>query len=243
MGNIVEMYVNVSFSPTKVKVNSSLKQDNIQEYAKETLSLGLLLMEFKDAVKEGDGMRVLRCWKYFLLIFRATGHTNYCIEAMNLLTQYYYTLTPQLAQQMLWGRFINNHGKIGQNISCDLHMEHLNRLCKTAVNHLGANKTPQAISRIGKALGPVSNALSIFDGAVDKKLSGSHTRCSQHDDLCKVVQELVTCNVFSYIPGRKHSCFPRMMCNGMLNGINRAKLGHWMKEKLKHFLDESIVCK
>ena len=46
--------------------------DSVQEYAKETLSLGLLLLEFKDGIREGDGNRVLRCWKYFLLFFRAT---------------------------------------------------------------------------------------------------------------------------------------------------------------------------
>ena len=35
--------------------------DHIMEYARETLSLGLLFLEFKDAVREGNGMRVLRC--------------------------------------------------------------------------------------------------------------------------------------------------------------------------------------
>ncbi|KAL5505997.1 hypothetical protein EMCRGX_G007554 [Ephydatia muelleri] len=33
--------------------------DSVQEYAKETLSLGLLLLEFKDGIREGDGNRVL----------------------------------------------------------------------------------------------------------------------------------------------------------------------------------------
>ena len=46
--------------------------DSVQEYAKETRSMGLLLLEFKDGIREGDGNRVLRCWKYFLLFFRAT---------------------------------------------------------------------------------------------------------------------------------------------------------------------------
>ena len=53
------------------------------------------MFEFKDAIKEGDG---LRCWKYFFP--RSTGHKNYCIEALNLLAQYYYTLPPQLVEQM-----------------------------------------------------------------------------------------------------------------------------------------------
>ena len=90
----------------------------------------MLFLEFKDAIREGDGTRVLCCWKYFMLVFRASGHTNYCLEAFNLFVQYYYTLTPRLAEQMLWGRFINNEGKMGHNISCDLHMEHLNRTIK-----------------------------------------------------------------------------------------------------------------
>ena len=48
---------------------------------------------------------------------------------------------------------MNSQGGPGQNISADLHMEHLNRLLKDAMTHLGANKTPQAIVRASKALG------------------------------------------------------------------------------------------
>ena len=62
------------------------------EYAKETLSLGVIYLEFKDAIKEVEGTRVLHCWKYFLLYLCATGHTNYCIEAFNFLALYYYIL-------------------------------------------------------------------------------------------------------------------------------------------------------
>eukprot|EP00731_Ephydatia_muelleri_P025442 Em0017g525a len=51
--------------------------DCVMEYAKETLSLGLLLLEFNDAIREGDGCRVLRCWKFLFLFFRAAGHKNY----------------------------------------------------------------------------------------------------------------------------------------------------------------------
>ena len=35
------------------------KTDRVVEYAKETMSLGLLLLEFKDGIHEGDGTRVL----------------------------------------------------------------------------------------------------------------------------------------------------------------------------------------
>ena len=39
--------------------------DAVFTYASELLTLGLFYMEFKQAIKEGDGGRVLRCWKRF----------------------------------------------------------------------------------------------------------------------------------------------------------------------------------
>ena len=45
----------------EISSTRSSSVDHVKEYAKETLSLGLLLLEFKDAIREGDGYRVLRC--------------------------------------------------------------------------------------------------------------------------------------------------------------------------------------
>ena len=44
------------------------------------------------------------------------------------------------------------HGRPGKNISCDLHMEHLNWECKTSIAGLGVNVTDYAIQRVGKSL-------------------------------------------------------------------------------------------
>ena len=196
-------------------------------------------MEFKDDIREGDGNRVLRCWKYFLLLFHATGHKNYCFEAFNLMCQYHYILTPQLAEQMLWGRFINTNGRIGENILCDLHMEHLNRVCKDAVSHLGANKTPKSIVRIVKALGPLTEILKQFDFLVGNHVSGSHTCRSDSKDVHIIVEELTKCHVFGQIPGRKHNSFKDICCNKLLSCIDKQKLDIWMKEKLSLLLSES----
>jgi L1 cell adhesion molecule like protein len=50
-------------------------------------------MESIDDIREGDGERILRCWRYFLLLFKATGRKNYSIEAFTLLTQYHFLYT------------------------------------------------------------------------------------------------------------------------------------------------------
>ena len=85
-------------------------------------------------------------------LLRASGHTNYTIEAFTLLSQYYYLFPPQLAQQLIWSCFVNTTGQKRHSIAADLHVEHLNRMCKDAVRQLGANKTPKAIVRVGKAI-------------------------------------------------------------------------------------------
>ena len=56
---VVSRFINLAFHLTE----STSQADHVFEYAKETLSLGMLMLEFKDAIKEGDGKRVLRCWK------------------------------------------------------------------------------------------------------------------------------------------------------------------------------------
>ena len=57
------------------------------DYVCEVLTLGLFIMDFKDAVREGDGDHILLLWKYMMLFFRATGRTNYATEAFTLLAQ------------------------------------------------------------------------------------------------------------------------------------------------------------
>ena len=72
--SICSEFVNVSF-PCK---NQDIS-DHVQQYTMEVLSLGLLYLEFKDAIREGDGLHVLHCYKYLLPLFHGSGHNNLCI--------------------------------------------------------------------------------------------------------------------------------------------------------------------
>ena len=46
--------------------------DCVFSYACDLLNNGLQLMEVNDANREGDGNRIVRCWQYMFLIFKAT---------------------------------------------------------------------------------------------------------------------------------------------------------------------------
>ena len=155
--------------------------DNVNEYFCETLSLGLL---FKDAIWEGDGDRVFLLWKYLFLWLKASRRRNYSIEAFTLLSQYHLILPERLAEQLKWSRFINTHGHAGHNISCDLHMEHLNKIIKVAVQGLGANKTEKAIQRVGRGIGTMADTMDTFVAVNNvPSMSRAHSNKSSEKNL------------------------------------------------------------
>ena len=94
--------------------------DRMFGYATKLLSLGLFYVEYCDAIKEGDGDRVLCCWRYLLPLFRVSGRKNYAIEAFKMLFSYHYVLSPRQAKQLLWSRFVNMTGLPGRSVACDM---------------------------------------------------------------------------------------------------------------------------
>ena len=214
---------------TCTKRKHDKQEDKVLAYAKELLSFGLLYNELVDAVREGDGVRVLRWWRFMLLIFKATGRKNYCTEAFILLAQYQYLLSEREQQQLLYSRFINTHGEPGKNISCDLFMEHLNRLLKGAIQALGANKTPKAITRLGKCIAPLGEILDNFD-TLHKVPSQTtdHKIPTADKDMTRIVNELHGAEVFRNLRGREHSSFSTFQNNPVLS-LKKDVVSTWMK--------------
>ena len=93
----------------------------------------MFYLYFRDAIKERDGKRVLRCWRYMF----STGRKNYAKEAF---LSHQVLLPGREVNQMLWSRFVNVQGVPGGNKPADLHNKHLNRVCKEAIKALGSNK-------------------------------------------------------------------------------------------------------
>ena len=79
----------------------SVSTDLVHMYSKQLLGLGCFFLEYSDAMQEGDGDRVIRCWRYLLPIFKSSGQKNYSIEALQVVYQYQYALTPRQSQQLI----------------------------------------------------------------------------------------------------------------------------------------------
>ena len=117
--NMLIGLINLPIRPGKETGDHGSCADGVFAYASEVLTLSLLNAEFEDAIKEGDGERVVRCWRFFLLIFKSSTRTKYSLEAVKLLVNTH-VLPPRLREQMIWSRFVNTKGKAGGNKPCDL---------------------------------------------------------------------------------------------------------------------------
>lgn len=199
--------------------------DSVFNYASAVLNDGLLLLEFIDAIREGDGSRILRCWKAMLIYFQFGRHSNYAKEAIMLQAQVNASASPHVAAQITWSRVVNSRGGLGNNIPVDLYNEHLNRALKTAVAGVGANVAPKTIIQCGKSLKGLLEIVANYDQENSiHEASSKHTRSSLLKDEDAVLDELVrkSC-VFDYTPGRDHNTFRSIVPNPAVT-IDKTKL-------------------
>ena len=177
-------------------------KDDIFDYHCGFMNMALLLRNFMDAIKEGDGERTIRCIKMFLLHFKqdGSGSTKYALEALFHMFQIIALLSPREAERIKWNRTVNNHGRSGCNVAMDLALEHGNHLIKDMIRGLGANIIFFIIKSFQEHL---DLELKV------KKISGEHSKKSVKQDLKKVVQTLHEQNVFDKQPTREPmSAFP-----------------------------------
>jgi len=140
----------------------SLNNLSVLSYANEVFSLGLSLMEYIDSIKEGDRDRILRCWRYMLLLLSVFNKTKLSFEAYNLLAYYQYLFSPRMRKQLLLSHTctVNVHGEPGKKIPMEIHMELLNQ---DLASHLGPNMLGASLQRERKALKTFTEIQHHFD--------------------------------------------------------------------------------
>ena len=203
--------------------------DRINMYATEVLTLGLLWHSFHDAIKEGDGDRIIRNWKFNLLAFKSARRKNYSIEALNLLLQVNYILSPREAAQVTWCRSVNTSGRQGHNIPMDLHLEHLNRRLKSTLQNMRSNTTKASIRMAAENVDVVNNVCHNFEKQTNKckGISDKHASPSFQKDLKMILSVLQEQQVFNLKKGRQHISFK--FTSGLLQQPNYPELVKWIQ--------------
>ena len=78
--------------PSKAKNPEGSKFD----YGCLHLSLGLLIRDAEDALKEGDGDRLIRVWKFLTILFRLNGGNKYTSAGLRVQASILGLLTPEM---------------------------------------------------------------------------------------------------------------------------------------------------
>ena len=159
-------------------------------------------------MREGDGDRIIRTWKFNLFVFKAARQKNYSIEALNLILQVEHTLSPREATQVKWCRTVNTSNHPGTNVPMDLHLEHLNRRLKTALRNMGSNVTDSSVTLAAKSINVVNHVCSVFESSDGHKPdSGLHSSPSFERDYKLVLSALCEKEVFVYKSKRQYKTF------------------------------------
>ena len=213
----------------------SLKDDKVRNYTHQLLLMLLLRLDHNDAIKYGDGDRVIRLYKYFCLYFKVSNCPKYAFAMLQLQAQVNALLSPRLAHSLTWNRFVNHQGKPDTNHPMDLEIEHDNKLFKNDCLSYRGEITEKTLQRVGRSTMPSDEILKNFDKTSEvKRLSGQHTMMSTEEDVLTLVDHLIPAQVYSNIPGRAHSAFEEMP-NSLLDTIDCDKLKTWISQSLKKF--------
>lgn len=215
------------------------KGDGKYNYARTLCHYGSLVMEFRDAWAEGDGERVLRCWKLFMPHFKAAGRTKYSLEALRLQMQANIILSPNLAHQVVWNRFVNVRGGAGKNIPCDLFNEHVNKKLKYIIQNMGSNLTEASLQRAARSVTTLQEICAVFDAQSGVPYTTSaHSTKPDMEDVKKVVSIVLKEKLLEEMSAREHKAFPGMPLNP-LHKWNLAKTKSWVKGKKTEYFKYS----
>lgn len=184
--------------------------DDAFNYNCSLLTESFLFFNFLDAVKEGDGARILRQYKYFMLYCKADGahSTKYALECLYQFFLVYALLSPRDSERFTWNRSVNNTGRKGANIPLDEDTEHSNNFTKQGIKNLGPNLTERAVQRLSHAEKSSRSILGKLDETIKRSTkSGQHSQGSAARDLDELVKRAVQFDIFSEIEGRTYKHF------------------------------------
>ena len=211
--------------------------DHKYNYARILCHFGTLIMEYLYSWGHGDGKRSFRCWQLFLPHFHASGCTKYSLQALCLQFQVKCVLSPQLAHEIMWHRYVNTRGGLGRNIPCDLYNEHVNKLIKQIIVNMGPNLTKEALQRSARSVSTLQRLCAQFDQTTDLPIEGGkHSTYRDAKDVSTVVSTVLSNNLLSVSDKkRQHTTFPKMNLNP-LKSWSKSKCEQWIDKKKQDYL-------
>lgn len=135
---------------------------------------------------------------------------SFCFISMEMVglsihwKHYACSYSSSLSLSVYQNRFINTHGRLGQNIPCDLHNEYVNKLYKEIITNMGTKLTDESMQRAARAVTTLHQIRSNFDNESGVSV-GTSAHITRPDDTDVLrVTSVVSGKVE---PGHCHSIF------------------------------------
>ena len=112
--------------------------DDVYNYNCALLTDCFLFFNFLCVIKEGDGARIMRQYKYIMLYCKADGsQRKVCTRMFVSVFLVRGLLWQRDSERFVWNHSVNNSGKKGANIPVDEDTEHDNNAIKQGIRKLG----------------------------------------------------------------------------------------------------------
>ena len=219
------------------EVQNDDNTDFIRNYSLRLLQYFFMMADIKDAVKEGNGLRLHQIHKQLLHHFKSdSGYNAFAIEMFINIVQNEVLLSSQEAHQCMWSATANWAGGKGKNIEIDLLQENRNKDLKSLIKGMGTNKTNKAIDRASRAVGGIQHIIENLNAQGSKQPTcGSHSHKASVPDELKILKDLRELRPFLTQPGRAHSSFSSISVHP-LAALNTKEFETWLLRHKKYLI-------
>jgi len=212
------------------------QEDGVLRYAELVLMYGYMRAVCVTTTKSGDGNRAARNWKYNMLVFNDTHHTNYRLEGFLFQAIIQAQLPARKAKELLYQRYINYTGGEGKCEDADYVLELINGMLRRRINRLNSNHTPETVDRLGKTLMFLKdlNRTLKEETKTLRKEGRRKGKCLQKDRDMVLNQLVNVSKVFVHFPGRSYDSFPDMP-KSIFQNTDIPKLHSYITGKKREF--------
>lgn len=195
-----------------------------------------LRLNMEDAIKRGDGERLMLCYRFMYLYCKESGCCpKYAYGLLETVAQAHCLLSERNAHSLIWNRFVNNKGREDTNMPVDLDVEHLNRPLKTDVHTYRGTLTDRTMQRISRGVEESERITKNFDKQTKVKHGkGAHTTPKFANDIAVLLSLLHEKKVYDHQPGRQHQHIGCISASPLAT-MDVKSLHVWMRKSLSEF--------
>ena len=215
-------------------LNDEVKEDYYYNYKAGEFFIDSIMKLMLNYEKYGNGVGMFIISKLLLPILHALGHSNYSNSIHRFICRVLSSTTPREALKLVWERFSNRSGKVGENIFKDRRVEFRIGILKKLLRNLGPNINTESIKKVNSV---IDIKEKLFKHARDVHgviiRSGAHKERKDVNDYHTIFEMLTETNASEIVLGRKFGDlkFPENLLN--LEKFDKAKFYRWVVQKNK----------